>query len=214
MDRKLIICLAKLGRERLELNKERMRKFASLVLGVILVVLIGGLTMILLSKKERSAKKKFFVKKTIIEKKIEVSSPAFVFGETIPTRYTCKGKNINPPLKIGNLPEGTKNISLVIDDPDAPGGTWYHWLVYNIDPKIREIKEGKLPKGAVEVKNSFGYQRYGGPCPPPGRPHRYYFRVYALKEKLSLKIKDREELFRYLEKLSFASGELMGRFGR
>ena len=87
-------------------------------------------------------------------------------------------------------------------------------MVYNISPKIKKIEEGRLPKGGIEIKNSFGYKHYGGPCPPPGRPHRYYFKVYALSRKLPENIKTKRELLEYIEKYNLAFGETMGRFKR
>ncbi len=108
-----------------------------------------------------------------------ISSPLFGDRGAIPPRYTCDGEDTNPPLTIENVPAGTKSLALIVDDPDAPKTTWVHWVVWGIDPKAREIREGSLPKGAVQGINDFGKRRYGGPCPPSGR-HRYLFKLYAL----------------------------------
>jgi Raf kinase inhibitor-like YbhB/YbcL family protein len=108
-----------------------------------------------------------------------LSSPLFADRGEIPPRYTCDGGDRNPPLSIENVPPEARSLALIVDDPDAPRGTWVHWVVWGIDPKAREIREGVLPKGAVQGTNDFGKRRYGGPCPPSGR-HRYFFKLYAL----------------------------------
>jgi Raf kinase inhibitor-like YbhB/YbcL family protein len=110
---------------------------------------------------------------------LQITSPAFQNNGTIPRQYTCDGKDINPPLMIANVPQGTRSIALICDDPDAPVGIWVHWVIWNIDPGVKEIKENTVPTGAVEGLNDFGKHKYGGPCPPSGT-HRYFFKVYAL----------------------------------
>ena len=107
-----------------------------------------------------------------------LTSPAFGHNDRIPDIYTCAGKDINPPLRIQNIPQNTKSLVLIMDDPDAPMGTWNHWIVFNIPP-IDAIKEDSVPEGASHGKNSWGRFDYGGPCPPSGI-HRYFFRLYAL----------------------------------
>ena len=110
-----------------------------------------------------------------------ISSPLFADRGEIPPRYTCDGGDENPPLSIENVPPNARSLALIVDDPDAPRGTWVHWVVWGIDPKARGIREGVLPGGAVQGTNDFGNRRYGGPCPPSGR-HRYFFKLYALDE--------------------------------
>ena len=110
----------------------------------------------------------------------------FQNNEKIPEKYTCRGKDINPPLKIENIPQKTQSLVLIIDDPDAPNGTWIHWMVANIDPNTAIIAENSVPQDAVQGKNSWGKIAYGGPCPPSGT-HRYFFKIYALDQKLDLK---------------------------
>ncbi len=126
---------------------------------------------------------------------MEIKSPAFKNKQSIPAKYTCDGKNISPPLEINDLPENTKSLVLISDDPDAPAGTWIHWTVWNINPRTRKIPEANIPQGAVQGITSFGTSGYGGPCPPSGS-HRYFFKVYALDTKLDLdssaKIEDLE----------------------
>ena len=116
---------------------------------------------------------------------LRISSPAFENNKTIPKKYTCDGGNVNPPLKIENVPQGTKSLALIFDDQDAPRGTYVHWILWNLSPELREIKENSVPEGAVQGKNDFKQNNYGGPC-PPSRAHRYGFKVYALDVRLSL----------------------------
>lgn len=117
----------------------------------------------------------------IMEGKMKLAS---IFGnnEMIPGKYTCQGSNINPPLIISDMPSNTKSLALIIDDPDAPVGTWDHWIVHNIEPK-NSINENSIP--GIQAKNSWGKNEYGGPCPPSGT-HRYFFKLYALDIKLDL----------------------------
>jgi Raf kinase inhibitor-like YbhB/YbcL family protein len=114
-----------------------------------------------------------------------VSSPAFEPNGTIPKKYGCEGENVNPSLKIEHVPSGVKSIALVLDDIDAPRGTYVHWILWNIDPGTREIKENSIPEGAIQGVNDFKKRNYGGPCPPT-RPHRYVFKTYVLDTLLNL----------------------------
>jgi len=114
---------------------------------------------------------------------MKISSPAFQHNEFIPRQYTCQGEDVNPPLVIENIPKAAKNLALIVDDPDAPMGTWVHWVVFNMTP-TDEIKENSIP--GLQGINDFGQLNYGGPCPPSGT-HRYFFKVYALSKMLSLK---------------------------
>ncbi len=116
---------------------------------------------------------------------MKIESPAFGNNEPLPAKYTCDGEEINPPLQIGDVPEGAKSLVLIVDDPDAPGGTWVHWTVWNIDPRTTEIAENSVPESAVEGITSFGRPGYGSPCPPSG-DHRYFFKLYALDIILEL----------------------------
>ena len=111
---------------------------------------------------------------------MKISSPAFGPNQMIPKKYTCQGEDINPPLVVEDIPDGTKSLVLIVDDPDAPMGTWVHWVVYNIPLNKRnrlEIKENSIP--GVQGRNDFGKFGYGGPCPPSGT-HRYFFKIYAV----------------------------------
>lgn len=116
---------------------------------------------------------------------LKLSSQAFSHSGHIPAKYTCDGQDVNPPLTIENITPGAKSLALIIDDPDAPAGTWVHWVVWNINPVATEIKEHSLPSGAQEGMADFRKRGYGGPCPPSGT-HRYFFKLYALNTTLSL----------------------------
>lgn len=114
---------------------------------------------------------------------MRLSSSAFAPGGRIPTRYTCDGENVSPPLAWSDVPEATRSFALVCADPDAPGGTWYHWAIYDIPPTARALPEG-IPTASAQPPqgtNDFRHPGYGGPCPPPGRgSHRYVFTLYAV----------------------------------
>ncbi|MDI6820818.1 MAG: YbhB/YbcL family Raf kinase inhibitor-like protein [Patescibacteria group bacterium] len=118
-----------------------------------------------------------------------LKSSSFKQNETIPSKHTCDGDNVNPLLEIRNAPPETKSLVLIVDDPDAThGGVWDHWLVWNITPKTQYIDEDTVPAHAIQGKNSFGNQKYGGPCPPKGTgSHRYMFKLFALDTELDLK---------------------------
>lgn len=150
-----------------------------------------------------------------IIKNMKISSPAFDNGVLIPSKYTCDGQNINPPLVIEEVPSEAKSLVLVVDDPDAPMGTWVHWTIWNIDPGTREIPENTVPKGAVEGKTSFGKPGYGGPCPPSGT-HRYFFKIYAL-DVPSLNLNSSatvKDLVKSMQDHILDSGEFFGTYSR
>jgi Raf kinase inhibitor-like YbhB/YbcL family protein len=150
----------------------------------------------------------------------ELSSPVFKDGELIPSRNTCEGEDLSPPLHWTVPPAATKSFIIIADDPDAPGGTWVHWVIYNIPLDLRGLPEGIPPRdqltdGALQGLNDFKRIGYGGPCPPPGKPHRYYFKLYALDAVLNLK--PRATKLQVLEACKghvLAEAKLMGRFGR
>jgi len=151
--------------------------------------------------------------------KIDVTSSAFVHGGKIPSKYTCDGVDISPPLKWDSAPEETKSLAVICDDPDAPMGTWVHWVIYNIPPVVTELPENIHQERLLRNKskqgiNDFRRIGYGGPCPPRGS-HRYFFKIYALDTVLELEagIK-KEELVRAMEGHILASGEIMGNYSR
>lgn len=113
---------------------------------------------------------------------MKISSPAFEHNQRIPQKYTCDGENVSPPLVIEDIPEGTETLALIVDDPDAPAGTWVHWVVFNMPVKDR-VEGGEVPGN--QGINDFKKEEYGGPCPSSGT-HRYSFRIYALDQELGL----------------------------
>ncbi len=151
---------------------------------------------------------------------IQLSSPAFVEGQAIPTRFTGDGADVSPPLQWSEPPAGTASLALVCEDPDAPRGTWVHWALFNLPPQVRELPEGVptdrvLADGAKQGKNDFGNTGYGGPAPPRGKPHRYYFKLYALDAPLDLPADaTRNQLLAAMKGHVLAEGQLMGRYGR
>lgn len=145
---------------------------------------------------------------------MKLTSSAFNQNESIPAIYTCDGYNIAPPLEIHDVPVNTKSLVLIVDDPDAPRGTWIHWIVWNIDPETTLIEENVVPIGAVEGTTSFGKPGYGGPCPPSGA-HRYFFKMYALNAILDLlEGASVEELVSVMKNHVVAETQLMGVYER
>ena len=144
---------------------------------------------------------------------LTVKSPAFEHNKAIPEKYTCKGENTNPPLTIGGIPQKTKSIALIMDDPDAPSGTFDHWVVWDIPPQTTTIAEHTAP--GKEGVNSAQEHGYHGPCPPPGKPHRYFFKVYALDTQLGLGANSRKkDVEKAMQGHILAKGELIGLFRR
>jgi len=115
----------------------------------------------------------------------QISSPAFDEGQPIPAEFTADGRDVNPPLKIRGVPEGARSLALIVDDPDAPMGTWVHWVMWNVPPDTAMIPADSVPVGAVQGRNSWGRTSYGGPAPPSGT-HRYFFKLYALDTTFDL----------------------------
>jgi hypothetical protein len=154
------------------------------------------------------------------KERMELSSSAFTEGGLIPAQYTCDNKNVSPPLKWSGVPTGAKSLALIADDPDAPSGTWVHWVLYDLPPTATELAED-VPKsqyvaaGARQGLNDFRHLGYGGPCPPPGKPHRYFFKLYALDAALDLKPgAAKKDLERAMEKHVVAHAQLMGTYKR
>ena len=147
----------------------------------------------------------------IDQKALHISSPAFKPDGNIPSRYTCEGEDINPPLDIKQIPAEAKSMVLIIEDPDAPMGTWLHWLVWNI-PIVHHINENEVP--GDQGLNDFGKIEYGGPCPPSGT-HRYYFNVYALDDLMDLpEGSSRSEVEAAMQNHIIAYGQVMGVYQR
>ncbi|MBC7225478.1 MAG: YbhB/YbcL family Raf kinase inhibitor-like protein [Anaerolineae bacterium] len=151
---------------------------------------------------------------------LKLESPAFSPGGDIPRQYTCDGPDLSPPLRWSDPPAGTQSLALICDDPDAPAGTWVHWVLYRILPSARELPEGipkqeELADGSRQGRNDFRKIGYGGPCPPRGPKHRYYFRLYALDIVPDLPAgATKAQLLQAMDGHILAQGELMGRYGR
>jgi len=150
----------------------------------------------------------------------DLKSSAFTAGADIPKKFACEGPDVSPALSWGDPPAGTKSISLIMDDPDAPAGIWVHWVLYDLPASARELPEGvpkdhELKNGARQGRNDFGKIGYGGPCPPPGRPHRYFFKLYALSARTDLKAgATKAELEKAMRGHILGQVELMGRYKR
>lgn len=145
---------------------------------------------------------------------MELASSAFADGQPIPRRHSCEGEDLSPPLSWTDVPEGATSLALIVDDPDAPRGTFTHWLGWGLDPAAGGLDEGEA--APVEGRNDVGATGYRGPCPPPGHgPHRYFFRLHALGEELELEPgASKGELERALGGRSVAVAELMGTYER
>ena len=138
---------------------------------------------------------------------------AFKNNDKIPKKYTCEGEDLSPPLQFSDIPQGTVSLSLVVDDPDAPSGTFDHWITWNLPPTKAELKEGE--KGPHQGTNGFGKTGYRGPCPPRGKPHRYFFKLYALDIKVNLSEgSSKEDLEEAMEGHILAETHLIGLYQR
>ena len=145
--------------------------------------------------------------------RMKITSSAFQEGGNIPSKFTCDGSDISPPFQITGVPSEAKTLVLIVDDPDAPGGLFTHWLVWNIPPQTDSIAEGTPPKG-VHGTNDFGKSGYKGPCPPPGT-HRYSFKIFALDRELDLRGgAKRSQLNAAMKGHVITQGELVGRYAR
>jgi Raf kinase inhibitor-like YbhB/YbcL family protein len=146
--------------------------------------------------------------------KMRIKTTAFQEGGNIPSKFTCDGPDANPPLRFEGAPAEAKSLALIADDPDAPGGLFTHWLVWNIDPKTTSVEENSAPSNGVQGKNDFGKSGYGGPCPPSGT-HRYVFKIFALDRQLDLAADSkRAQLDAQMRGHIIAQGELIGRYSR
>lgn len=150
---------------------------------------------------------------------IKITSGAFEDGGIIPSKYTCDGEDISPPLHWEAVPDGTVSIAVISDDPDAPMGTWVHWVLFNLPPDTKELKENfpddeTLADGTRQGITDFGATGYGGPCPPSGT-HRYFFKIYALDKKIDVAaIVDKAKLLQEMEGHIIGQGQLMGKYQR
>jgi Raf kinase inhibitor-like YbhB/YbcL family protein len=187
----------------------------ALLSGLSLLCVAGGCT----GTEEKPAKKEEGKNKRAMVT-IQVTSPVLKEGETIPAKYTCEGDDLSPPLGWSQVPEGTKSLALICEDPDAPRGMWVHWVVYGLPPDSTSLPEAVPPDSvlashAKQGENSWGRIGYGGPCPPPGPAHRYFFKLYALDTELTLQPgATRKDLLKAMEGHIVAEGQLMGRYKR
>lgn len=155
-----------------------------------------------------------------VQATLSLSSAAFQDGGIIPVKYTCQGQDISPPLSWSEPPAGTQSLAIIVEDPDAPGGMFTHWVLFNIPPDNRGLNEAaspqaRLPGGVREGKNDFGKIGYGGPCPPSGKAHRYQFNLYALDTTMNLESgASRKQVLDALEGHTLARGQLTGLYQR
>jgi len=165
-------------------------KFKIITLVIVIMVLVSGLIYYF---NQRSKSEIFYLtplttdqsQRSSGDNHMILTSPAFASNQFIPVNYTCDGKNVNPALMISDVPVQARSLALIVDDPDAPGGNFTHWLVWNIDPTVDSIIEDGLPSGAVQGLNDAKQNTYFGPCPPNGI-HHYHFKLYALDQRLEL----------------------------
>lgn len=143
---------------------------------------------------------------------MKLKSKDFENGGMIPSVFTCDDRDISPHLAWEDVPEDAKSFALIVDDPDAPMGTWVHWLLCNIPPNLREMQQNNVPSGALQVKNDFGKANYGGPCPPSGM-HRYFFKLYALNTP-SIEGINEKNFYDKVEEHKIAEAVLMGKYTR
>ena len=157
--------------------------------------------------------------KDVKKMEIKITSSAFEDGGMIGAKYTCDGADVSPPLKWGAVPEGAKSVALICDDPDAPMGTWVHWVLFNMPAETKELAENIpadeiLPDGAKQGVSDFGRIGYGGPCPPSGT-HRYFFKIYALDAEVDLAAgANKSQLVAAMEGHILGQGQLIGKYKR
>ena len=148
----------------------------------------------------------------------QITTTAFRDGSSIPKRFTCDGPDVSPALSWGDPPAGTRSLAIIADDPDAPAGTWVHWVLYDLPAETRKLPEGvakdrELPNGALQGRNDFDKIGYDGPCPPRGSEHRYFFKLYALDSRTGLKAgATKSELERAMKGHVLAQAQLVGKF--
>ena len=149
-----------------------------------------------------------------------ISSTSFSSGGDIPRQFTCDGADVSPALRWSGAPAGVRSFALIADDPDAPVGTWTHWVLFDLPSQTSQLPEGvpkvdEVPSGGRQGRNDFRKIGYGGPCPPPGKPHRYFFKLYALDQMLNLKPgSSKQEVEQAMQGHMIGNTELMGKYRR
>lgn len=150
---------------------------------------------------------------------MKIESSAFINGQPIPQKFTCQGDDVSPALSWSGAPATTKSLALIVDDPDAPVGTWVHWVFFNLPAHAHSLPENvaksQQDQGGIQGTNDFKKMGYGGPCPPPGKPHRYFFKLYALDTTLSLNAgATKQDVEKAMQGHVLAHAELMGTYQR
>jgi Raf kinase inhibitor-like YbhB/YbcL family protein len=189
--------------------------------GLLISIFVIALSLVIIGyfelqkRTEYKGLEKLATKKNInITTHMKISSPDFIHNQQMLSKLTCDDANVSPPLIFEEIPSGAKSLALIVDDPDAPMGTWLHWTVWNIDPSTTDIKESAIPQGALEGTTDFGNIGYGGPCPPSGE-HRYFFKLYALDTLLDLSQGAKlDELENAMEGHIIDKAELIGLYKR
>jgi len=180
---------------------------------LVLLIFIFGCVIEIKEEKFEVQEKQIEIERTYKVVNMKLTSSAFENNQDMPSEFTCDGDSISPPLTISEVPENAKTLALISDDPDAPAGTWVHWVVWNIPPDTKEITKGTEPQG-IQGKTDFGRTGYGAPCPPSGT-HRYFFKLYALDTELSLpEGSTKEDLEKAMEGHVLAQAQLMGTYQR
>jgi Raf kinase inhibitor-like YbhB/YbcL family protein len=153
------------------------------------------------------------------QSKMDISSTAFASGAPIPAKYTCSGEDVSPPLSFSGVAPSARSLVLIVDDPDAPSGRFLHWVVYNLAPTTAHLDQGVsnaavISNSGSQGRNDFGHEGYGGPCPPPGKPHHYRFRLYALNSRIEPQAATGPGVEQAMEGHIIAGAAVVGTFGR
>src|SRR3989344_1529063 len=185
----------------------------SVLIGIGALILIAGIWMINRNFTIKSDTENSTSSESSMAESMQLTSSVFEHTTSIPSRFTCDGNDISPPLSWSNVPDGTKSLVLIMDDPDAGNTGWVHWVVFNMPPTLERIEEGKEPEG-VAGNNSWGRGGWGGPCPPTGT-HRYFFKLYALDVMLDLPLgASKSDILAAMEGHMLAEAELIGKYKR
>jgi Raf kinase inhibitor-like YbhB/YbcL family protein len=176
-------------------------------------LILATVLLVVCARAERRDAAKAAITPKEPSKGMKISSSAFADGSSIPAKYTCDGSDTSPPLAFSGLPPNAKSLALVVDDPDAPGGTFDHWIVWNIPPSTTAVAEGQPPQG-VMGRNGFRKDAYGGPCPPSGE-HRYQFKLYALDSTINLRpSSSKRDLENAMNGHIIAEAQMVGKYKR
>jgi hypothetical protein len=174
------------------------------------LILLAALLFFMLQSNQSTSQESLFFSSN----KMQISSNAFENNQPIPEKYGCQGEGFNPELSFSGVPDNAKSLVLIMDDPDAPSGTFVHWIMWNINPQTTEISENSVPRDVIQGKNSAGENRYHGPC-PPDKAHRYFFKLYALDADLRLApTTTKAELVNAMQGHVLDSAEFFGLYGR